>query len=512
MSIPNLLDRLVRKYFESPRCGGTRLTDRARWSPLRFEVLEDRSTPAGITGLFNTGVDASGVPLTSGTDTHYTVVFNGQGNSAFNGPAVFQSAHSGVSANIQPPGSAGNALTSFDYRTTFTLAPGYDPNTVTISGTTSADDQVNNILVNGVSTGDTTGAFALSSGFVAGTNTLDFVTQNTTAGTTNLDVEFTTATALLLAPTLTSISPASATVGAGNTAITVTGTNFASGSTVNFKGVPLGTTFVSTTQLTAIIPAPDLVMSGAASVTVVTPGPGGGTSNAVTFMVGTSYLSPFTGDRSAAFAGLSAQQHFVQALYLDALGRPGIVAELNGYLPTLNAPNGQMVVAQAVEDSPEGRDNLVKGWYETYLGRAAGNGEELGWVRQLLNGASEERVLSQILGSQEFFQRAQTLVSSGTPQERFVQALYLLVLNRTPAQSEIEGHVAELNSGASPARVALNFLDSPEFRTDLVVEYYGTLLHRTATASEISGWVGSRLDAFEIRIGFESSPEYFANG
>ncbi len=42
----------------------------------------------------------------------------------------------------------------------------------------------------------------------------------------------------------------------------------------------------------------------------------------------------------------------------------------------------------------------------TYLGRAAQGGEELFWVGELLQGATEEQVLSQILGSAEFFNRA----------------------------------------------------------------------------------------------------------
>src|SRR6185295_10089018 len=45
------------------------------------------------------------------------------------------------------------------------------------------------------------------------------------------------------------------------------------------------TTFVSSTQLTAAIPASDIANVGTASVTVVNPAPGGGTSNALTFTI-----------------------------------------------------------------------------------------------------------------------------------------------------------------------------------------------------------------------------------
>jgi hypothetical protein len=119
-------------------------------------------------------------------------------------------------------------------------------------------------------------------------------------------------------------------------------------------------------------------------------------------------------------------------------------------------------------------------------------------------------VLSGILGSPEFYDHAQTLVSSGTPDERFVQALYLTLLDRTASPAELAGQVAGLGAGRS--QVALSVLLSPEFRTDVVEEYYGVLLHRVASPGEVSGWVDSGLSLLDIRVAFESTPEFFANG
>ncbi|HEV2176645.1 MAG TPA: FG-GAP-like repeat-containing protein [Terriglobia bacterium] len=66
--------------------------------------------------------------------------------------------------------------------------------------------------------------------------------------------------------------------GAGFT-LTVNGTGFLSGSIVNWNATPLATTFVSGSQLTASVPAGNAGTPQTASVTVVNPGPGGGTSN-----------------------------------------------------------------------------------------------------------------------------------------------------------------------------------------------------------------------------------------
>src|SRR5205823_3340701 len=86
-------------------------------------------------------------------------------------------------------------------------------------------------------------------------------------------------------PTTTSISPASTTAGSAQFTLTVNGTNFVSTSTVNWNGSALATTFVSSIKLTAIVPAANVAAVGTASVTVVNPAPGGGTSNPVTFTI-----------------------------------------------------------------------------------------------------------------------------------------------------------------------------------------------------------------------------------
>jgi hypothetical protein len=83
------------------------------------------------------------------------------------------------------------------------------------------------------------------------------------------------------APAITSIAPNGVLVGSGAFTLTVNGNNFVSSSTVDWDGAALTTTFVSATQLTASVPAADIASAGTHSITVVTPVPGGGTSNAV---------------------------------------------------------------------------------------------------------------------------------------------------------------------------------------------------------------------------------------
>ena len=84
-------------------------------------------------------------------------------------------------------------------------------------------------------------------------------------------------------PAITSISPTSAIAGGPGFTLTVNGTNFVSGSTVSFNGNARATTFVSATQVTAVILASDIATAGSVNVTVTNRG--GGTSNAVRFTV-----------------------------------------------------------------------------------------------------------------------------------------------------------------------------------------------------------------------------------
>ncbi|HZV99039.1 MAG TPA: galactose oxidase-like domain-containing protein, partial [Methylophilaceae bacterium] len=107
-------------------------------------------------------------------------------------------------------------------------------------------------------------------------------------------------------PSVSSISPTSAAAGGPAFTLTVNGSNFVAGSTVRWNGSDRTTTLVSATQLTAAIPASDITTAGTAQVTVFNPTPGGGTSSALTFTIGsasnpvptTSSISP-----SSAAAG-----------------------------------------------------------------------------------------------------------------------------------------------------------------------------------------------------------------
>jgi len=82
---------------------------------------------------------------------------------------------------------------------------------------------------------------------------------------------------------ISSLNPPAATQGNSDTLLTVTGTSFASGATVDWNGTVLTTTYTSSTQVQATIPAADLTGTGTFTITVVNPD--ASTSNGQTFTV-----------------------------------------------------------------------------------------------------------------------------------------------------------------------------------------------------------------------------------
>jgi subtilisin family serine protease len=87
------------------------------------------------------------------------------------------------------------------------------------------------------------------------------------------------------APAITSLTPSQALAGSAGFNLTVAGTGFVQSSVVRWNGSDRPTTYVGATQVKAAIPAADITATGAAVVTVFTPSPGGGTSEALTFTI-----------------------------------------------------------------------------------------------------------------------------------------------------------------------------------------------------------------------------------
>ncbi|HKI72388.1 MAG TPA: lamin tail domain-containing protein, partial [Verrucomicrobiae bacterium] len=154
--------------------------------------------PAGefqsIPTLFNTGVDDNHNALSPGVpDPHYLLTLSAQSTPPpppiaatviQNHPAWL--ANDALSSWIGPvnPGAANVAPGEYRYRASFNLSA-FDPPTAQITLSVAADNRLNDVLVNGASSGISfvgfsgfSQNFVITNGFVSGTNTLEFIAFN----------------------------------------------------------------------------------------------------------------------------------------------------------------------------------------------------------------------------------------------------------------------------------------------------------------------------------------------
>jgi hypothetical protein len=82
-----------------------------------------------------------------------------------------------------------------------------------------------------------------------------------------------------------SMQPLAAIPGSAGFTLTASGTGFFPASVVQWNGSALATTYISSTSISAAVPAADIAAPGTASITVKNPTPGGGTSNVAYFVV-----------------------------------------------------------------------------------------------------------------------------------------------------------------------------------------------------------------------------------
>ncbi len=155
---------------------------------VAFLGISMNASAVPITGLFSTGVDASGVALPANSfDSNYEILgLNQQAvtiQDLIPGSWVPNSATARwvwQSADGQPTGTVANPVVR-TFRTTFDLT-GLDVATANITGQWASDNFGGDILINGTIVAGSASfgfgsltSFTISSGFVAGINTLDFL-------------------------------------------------------------------------------------------------------------------------------------------------------------------------------------------------------------------------------------------------------------------------------------------------------------------------------------------------
>ena len=148
---------------------------------------------------------------------------------------------------------------------------------------------------------------------------------------------------------------------------------------------------------------------------------------------------------------------------------------------------------------------MIADSYAKYLDRGPDAVGAANWLRAMQSGMHIEEMQVGFVASPEYYARG------GGTDAGWITRLYVKVLGRTPAASEVAFWQGQLTSGVSRSSVARGFLYSDEHLTTVVDGYYQLLLHRGIDPTGRKTWVsaiqaGARDEAIIAAI--VSSVEY----
>jgi hypothetical protein len=130
--------------------------------------------------------------------------------------------------------------------------------------------------------------------------------------------------------------------------MTASGSGFVAASVIEWNGAVLATTFVSSTSLSAQIPASDLSSAGAASVAVQSPPPGGGTSGSLTFSINSTGANLTVLDLEGTDLTWNLSQ---QKLYVAV---PSAASANAGTITVVDPIAGSIIGSQQISSPPSG--------------------------------------------------------------------------------------------------------------------------------------------------------------
>ena len=234
--------------------------------------------------LTGTGFTAGSVAAANGVPLATTFV-NATTLSAVL-PAASLTATGDQQVTVSTPNAATTAAVVFTVTPVSTVAPtltgvspasapaGSGATTITLTGTNftaASTATANGAALATTLLSSTTLTAVIPAATLATAGTLQVAVATPNLGATTAAFTFTVTPVATAAPTLTGLSPSTVVAGAGATAVTLTGTNFLPTSVATVNGTTVATTYVSPTQVTAVVPATALAVPGTVGVTIVTP-------------------------------------------------------------------------------------------------------------------------------------------------------------------------------------------------------------------------------------------------
>ena len=191
---------------------------------------------------------------------------------------------------------------------------------------------------------------------------------------------------------------------------------------------------------------------------------------------------------------------YVQALYLDVLGRQPAATEQN-YWASIVGSYGDAAAVSGIVNSIESQNRIINNLYVELLGRDA-DAAGLSWWRGALEGNGLEAVTAGILASPEF---------AAKQGGNLVSADYVQLLGRAPGAAEL-AFWSPILSAKGPQAVAEGIIASAEYRADFTQTLFEADLNRQASASELAYFANNHsLSLMQIEVDILISPEFIGN-
>ncbi|HEX2911126.1 MAG TPA: IPT/TIG domain-containing protein [Chloroflexia bacterium] len=180
---------------------------------------------------------------------------------------------------------------------------------------------------------------------------------NDTTNGISISVDAATATGFVVTinpnpqPVINALAPNPVIVNSGNFTLNVYGSGFVPNSVVRWNGTDRPTTFISSAQLSAAISATDINATGTASLTVYSPGPGGGISNVQTISINNPAPAISSISPASVAAGAPGFTLTINGSnFLNSQAATSTVTVNGANKQTLNISNTQITIAISASD------------------------------------------------------------------------------------------------------------------------------------------------------------------
>lgn len=199
---------------------------------------------------------------------------------------------------------------------------------------------------------------------------------------------------------------------------------------------------------------------------------------------------------------------FVAQMYRDILGREQDDRGRKEFIRQLEEAEARarFEVGFTVATSVEQRNNIIISNYFGLLGRGPGTPELIFWSNYLQQGNTTEQLQASLIGSDEYFR------NHGSTNSTWLTGAYQDILFRGPDDGGFQFFLSQLNAGAPRSNVAFQMYSTDEYRTRLVVSYFGRYLKRAVSTEDVSFFVAQmRAGATSENIQAQvlASKEYF---